>query len=175
MNLQRIVGAAAIVAFSCACLAGADKPRKAASAQLVDAKGTTVGEAKLKEVSGGVSLTAKLTGLPPGQHAIHIHAQGKCEAPGFTTAGGHFNPANKKHGLENPEGHHAGDMPNFTVAANGKGTFKTVIKGVTLAGEGDNSLFHSGGTAIVVHEKPDDMKSDPAGNAGTRIACGVIR
>jgi Cu-Zn family superoxide dismutase len=176
MTTLKTLTATAALAMACAgWTLGADKPRTSASAQLMDAKGKKVGEAKFKEVQGGVELSAKLTGLPAGQHAIHIHDQGKCEGPAFTTAGGHFNPAKKKHGMENPEGHHAGDMPNFTVAADGKGTFKTVIKGVTLAGTGENSVFHTGGTSLMVHEKPDDMKTDPAGNAGARIACGVIR
>src|ERR1022692_4503951 len=100
---------------------------------------------------------------------------GKCDAPGFTTAGGHFNPANKQHGMQNPEGHHAGDLPNLTVGANGKGAFKTTIQNVTLAGDGATSLFHAGGTSVLIHEKADDMKTDPAGNAGARIACGMIQ
>jgi superoxide dismutase, Cu-Zn family len=176
MATQKIFAATAALALACAGLmAGADKPRKAASAQLVDAKGKAVGTAKLKEVKGGVELSAKFTALPAGPHAIHVHDQGKCEGPAFTSAGGHFNPDKKQHGLHNPQGHHAGDMPNVTIAANGKGTFTAVIKGVTLAGTGANSLFHAGGTSVMVHEKADDMKSDPAGNAGARIACGVVK
>ena len=97
----------------------------------------------------------------------------KCEGPGFTSAGPHFNPDQKHHGLQNPEGPHAGDMPNFTVEANGMATATLVDPRVNL-GDGDHSLFTNGGTALVIHAKADDMKSDPAGNAGDRIACGVI-
>ena len=113
--------------------------------------------------------------LSPGVHAIHVHEAGRCDAPDFKAAGGHFNPENKKHGIENPEGHHAGDLPNLTVGANGKGTFKTTIPGVTLAGDSATSLLKVGGTSVVIHEKADDMKTDPAGNAGARLACGVIQ
>ena len=156
-------------------LSAADAGRKSATAELKDAKGQTVGEAKFKEGKNAVLLTVKVTNLPAGEHAIHVHTVGKCEAPDFKTAGGHFNPENKKHGIMNPEGHHAGDMANFTIAASGKGTYKSTLPGVTLSGSGANSLFHEGGTALVIHEKADDMKTDPAGNAGARIACGPIQ
>ena len=152
-------------------LAAAKKP--AAKADLFDAKGNKVATATLKEAKGGVQVSLQATGLPEGIHAFHIHAVGKCDAPDFKTAGGHFNPEHKKHGLQNPEGPHAGDMPNFTVGANGKGKTRYLDPRVTL-GEGDNSLFHEGGTALVIHAKADDNMSDPAGNAGDRIACGLI-
>jgi Cu-Zn family superoxide dismutase len=144
-----------------------------ATANLANGKGEKVGTAKLKETPKGVSLTLDVSNLPPGVHGFHIHAVGKCEAPDFKSAGGHFNPEGKKHGLENPEGHHAGDMQNLTVDAQGKAKVKVVVQGVTL-GDGANSLFQPQGTAIVIHADPDDMKTDPAGNAGARIACGVI-
>ena len=167
--------AVALLGATCGTMAGAEKERKLATAGLKDGKGQSVGQAKFTATKGGVQMSVTVANLTPGVHAIHIHDVGKCEAPGFTTAGGHFNPANKKHGLENPEGHHAGDMPNLTVNAKGKGTFKTTIQGVTLAGDGATSLFHAGGTSVVIHEKQDDMKTDPAGNAGARMACGVIQ
>ena len=140
---------------------------------LKDAKGNSVGVAMISPArGGGVSIDLDLKGLPPGEHALHFHAVPKCEAP-FTSAGGHFNPANKKHGMQNPEGPHAGDMNNFTVDA--KGTAKTTIVNpkVTMGNE-PNSVYANGGTALMIHAAADDMKTDPAGNAGDRIACGAI-
>lgn len=164
-----------LLGAACGTMLSAEKERKAATAEIKDAKGQNVGHAKFKAAGGGVEMSVTVMDLSPGVHAIHIHTAGQCEAPDFKTAGGHFNPANKKHGIDNPEGHHAGDLPNLTVGANGKGTFKTTIQDVTLAGDGATSLFHAGGASVVIHEKPDDMKTDPAGNAGARLACGVIQ
>lgn len=175
MTTRSILAATTALALSALTLAGAQGDRKAATAEVKDAQGKVVATAKFKAVKGGVQLSVKATGLPAGVHAIHVHTVGKCEAPGFTTAGGHFNPEKKQHGMMNPAGHHAGDMPNFTINAKGVGTYKTVIQGITLAGDGETSLFHAGGTALVIHEKEDDMKSDPAGNAGARLACGLVQ
>jgi Cu-Zn family superoxide dismutase len=145
-----------------------------AHANLSDAMGKKVGTATLTVNGGEVHITADLSGLPPGMHALHIHTVGKCDAPDFMSAGGHFNPENKKHGKDNPEGAHAGDLPNFNVAADGTAHVSLTATHVTLA-DGDHSLFHLGGTALVIHEKADDYRTDPTGNAGGRIACGVVQ
>ena len=118
-------------------------------------------------------LDVRVHDLPPGVHGIHIHQNAKCDPPDFKSAGGHFNPDGKKHGFDNPEGHHAGDMLNLTVDAKGKAKAKLEDKDVTL-GDGPHSLFSNGGTALMIHAKADDMKTDPSGNSGDRIACGVI-
>jgi Cu-Zn family superoxide dismutase len=149
-------------------------PAQSVTVALTGANGNSVGTATLSPAPSGVKVALAVNGLTPGEHAIHVHQTASCEAPAFTSAGGHFNPEQKHHGLNNPDGPHAGDMPNVTVDANGRSNATVVAPGVTLS-DGPHSVFTGGGTALVIHEKADDMKSDPAGNAGARIACGVIR
>ena len=148
-------------------LAGAPASAWAATAraELKDAQGKVVGRATLSDASGGVKVALKATGLKPGAHGFHIHAVGKCEPPAFTSAGGHFNPQNKKHGHKNPEGAHAGDLPNLVVGSNGAGSLDAVAVGTTL-----NDVT---GLVLVIHADPDDEMTDPAGNSGARVACGV--
>ena len=142
-------------------------------ATLKDAQGKEVGAATFTEGDGGVQLAVEVHGLPPGTHGIHVHGVGKCEAPKFESAGPHFNPSQKKHGLENPAGHHDGDMPNLPVGPDGKGKLQAKLAGVSL-GSGPKSLLGPAGTALVVHAGPDDEQTDPAGNSGARIACGIV-
>jgi Cu-Zn family superoxide dismutase len=161
------------LALALPLVAAGAEPSRAAHVVLKDATGATVGTATLTEDRGGVHLSVKVQGMPPGTHAIHIHAVGRCENPEFKSAGPHFNPGGKKHGMKNPEGHHAGDLPNLVVGANGKTELHALAHGATL-GDGPASLFGTQGTALVVHAGPDDEVTDPAGNSGARIACGVI-
>jgi Cu-Zn family superoxide dismutase len=164
-------------ALSVACTLGvaASLPAHAqtAKAALKDASGKDVGTVQLIQTPHGVLLKMALKGVAPGEHAFHIHAVGKCEPP-FTSAGGHFNPDSKKHGMEAKEGAHAGDMPNLYVPANGELTVDVANHMVTLAKRQPNSVFDADGSAIIIHAGADDYKTDPTGNAGDRIACGVI-
>jgi len=144
-----------------------------ATAELKDKDGKSVGMATLIEAGTGVRVRVEVKGLSAGLHAVHIHAVGKCEGPAFTSAGGHFNPTQRKHGYKSPDGAHAGDLPNMLVAKDGTGRFEALTDAVTLR-SGANSVFDADGSALVVHAGVDDHTTDPTGNAGDRAACGVI-
>ncbi len=148
-------------------------PGSRASAELKDKDGRVVGRALLSERPEGVLVRVSVKGLTPGLHAVHVHAVGKCDGPAFTSAGGHFNPLGKKHGLKSPEGFHAGDMPNMLIGKDGSGRFEVMTDGITLRA-GPLSVFDADGSALVIHVGADDYVTDPTGNAGDRAACGLV-
>lgn len=144
-----------------------------ATAELKNARGQTVATATFFQVSDGVRVVLEARGLPPGLKGVHIHEVGRCDPPDFTTAGAHYNPMGRQHGLQNPAGPHAGDLPNITIAADGAGRLESMNTHVSLGASG-NALLDADGSSIVIHAGPDDFKTDPAGNSGARIACGVV-
>lgn len=140
-----------------------------ASATLMTAAGVTVGRATVAEVKDGVRVTFDGRSLPPGTHGIHIHTVGRCDPPDFASAGGHWNPTGMKHGAMNPQGPHEGDLPNLLVDTGGRGAIGAVIPGATVA-----AMLDADGATLVVHADPDDLMTDPSGNSGARIGCGVL-
>jgi Cu-Zn family superoxide dismutase len=168
MKLKLLLGGIAISAIALTPLTA-----QSTTVTLKNAQGESIGTASLSPADKGVKIDLDLHGLPAGEHAIHVHTAAKCEGPAFTSAGPHFNPDKKHHGLQNPEGPHAGDMENFTVGSDGTAKTTVTAANVTL-GDDSHSVFSNGGTALVIHAGPDDMKSDPSGKSGDRIACGVV-
>jgi superoxide dismutase, Cu-Zn family len=170
---------AAVLPLACSLLLGAcattgegAKPQTLALATLEDGTGKAIGTARVEQTGTAIVLVAEARGISPGDHGIHLHAAGKCEAPGFTSAGGHLNPASHQHGSMNPAGPHLGDLPNLPVGADGSGSVRAPLTGPAASLLAD--LFDADGTAVVVHAGPDDYKTDPSGNSGGRIACGVL-
>jgi len=169
MRLQLLATLSLVFVLGCSMAASGER----ASSELKDKNGKIVGRATFREEPDGVLVRLEVQGLTPGLHAVHVHAVGKCEGPAFASAGGHFNPAQKKHGFKSPDGPHAGDLPNMLVAKDGSGRFEALTDAITLR-PGPTSVFDSDGSAIVVHAASDDDMTDPAGNSGDRVACGVI-
>ncbi|WP_374939372.1 superoxide dismutase family protein [Sphingomonas sp. NBWT7] len=141
-----------------------------ASAMLKTAAGVDAGRATATEVAGGLRFTVDVMGMPAGTHGVHVHTTGRCDAPTFETAGGHWNPTAMKHGSMNPQGPHQGDIPNLIVDSGGRGTVAATVPSATMAG-----LLDTDGAAFIVHAGPDDLKTDPSGNSGGRLACGVFQ
>lgn len=170
-----LLALALVALLSLVPVVGAEGER--AGGTLVDGAGRAIGRVQLEQLASGVRLDVTFQGVDvvkPGEHGIHLHAVGKCDGPDFTTAGGHFNPNQKQHGLENPAGPHAGDLPNLTVDANQQGFLSGTAAGAALSGRNAASLRRPGGTALVIHATADDLRTDPSGNSGARIACGVV-
>jgi superoxide dismutase, Cu-Zn family len=172
MRFHLAILPAAFLAF--VAISSPAKPQSA-HADIVNAQGTTIGHARFTTTSNGVKISVTVSQLPPGEHGIHIHNVGKCDGPAFTTAGGHFNPTGAHHGIHNTQDPHphVGDLPNLVVSDKGTGKLTFTAVGATIS-PGTDSLFHDGGTSLVIHAKADDLMSDPSGNSGDRIACGVI-
>jgi superoxide dismutase, Cu-Zn family len=174
-TVRPLVLTGALTAWALTAFGQPSKPVKKEVVELKNAQDHSVGTATVKPSGKGVEVKLNVKDLPPGEHALHFHQNAKCDPPDFKSAGPHFNPDQKEHGFLNPKGHHNGDMANFTVRPDG--TAKATVKDADVVlgtGSEPNSLFANGGTALMIHAKADDMKTDPAGNAGDRIACGVI-
>jgi Cu-Zn family superoxide dismutase len=172
--MRKLIGLLSVVVMAAAIATafGAPAP-KPVVVQMMNGQGQSVGMITISQGSGGLNFKLDLKNLTPGDHGFHVHQNAKCEGPAFTTSGPHFNPETKQHGTENPMGPHAGDMMNITVGANGTVKKTVMVKSVTM-GDDSHSIFTNGGTALVIHAKADDYKTDPSGNSGDRIACGTI-
>jgi Cu-Zn family superoxide dismutase len=174
-TLPAIMGLALLGACAASDAATADGAAAAtpgARAPLYTASGTAAGEGRIVATASGLKLMVTAQGIPAGIHGIHVHTTGKCDAPDFQTAGGHWNPTARQHGHDNPQGAHSGDLPNITIGADGSGSLTIDLPGAKLSGEG--GLLDADGAALVIHATADDMKTDPSGNSGGRIACGVF-
>jgi superoxide dismutase, Cu-Zn family len=165
---MRAIGWLAAVAVLAGCVPTTEARGPEARASLVSVDGSPRGSATIRNAAGTMRLTINATGLTAGPHGLHIHAVGKCDGPDFHTAGGHWNPTTKQHGRDNPMGAHHGDLPNIEIGADGTGAVTTDVPG-TMA-----ELMDADGASIIIHAVQDDYKTDPTGNSGGRVACGVF-
>jgi Cu-Zn family superoxide dismutase len=172
MRIPKLLGTAGIAALLAMAVSMPANSAEMANTQLKDSSGKAVGDVDLMQTPSGVLIKLQIKGLTPGEHAFHVHAVGKCEAP-FESAGPHFNPGNHKHGILSGEGH-AGDMPNLHVPPSGELTVEIANPAISLVKGQPMSVFDADGSALIIHAGADDYKTDPTGNAGDRIACGVI-
>jgi Cu-Zn family superoxide dismutase len=174
MRIPTSVGTALIAVTVAACATGGNGPSAAAAgAELRDASGTVRARARAVEVGQGVRLRIEAAGMAPGAYGAHVHAVGRCEAPDFASAGSHWNPTGRQHGKDNPQGMHMGDLPNLTVGSDGRGSLEYVVQNARL-NSGANPLLDADGAAVVIHAAADDYRTDPSGNSGARVACGVL-
>lgn len=174
---MRAISLLAAAACLSACIPN-DAPGNAgaspgAAATLRSADGRDMARARATVIGDGLRVTLTAAGLAPGTYGAHVHMMGRCDAPGFESAGGHWNPTMRQHGRDNPQGPHRGDLPNLVVGANGRGEISFTVANASLAG-GVGGMMDEDGAAIIVHAQPDDYRTDPSGNSGARIACGVF-
>ena len=182
MNQKMVVSillAVLVIAGGCSKNADSKLPvsgenTKSVVAPIINTEGNEIGTVSFAESGDGVTISIQAEGLPPGVKGIHVHETGVCTPPDFTSAGSHFNPTHKEHGFDNPKGFHLGDLPNIEVDANGKVSAEVTTAEFTMKPGAANSILDNDGSALVIHEKADDYKTDPSGNSGVRIACGAI-
>jgi Cu-Zn family superoxide dismutase len=180
MRSRAWIGGIAVLALAGCATGGRDDPPAAdvpeagaLSAEMRDASGRVMARATAEDAGGAVRVRVESVGLPQGAFGAHIHTTGRCDAPAFTTAGPHWNPTGQQHGKDNPMGMHKGDLPNLLVGTDGRGSFEYTIPGARIAG-GGNAVLDADGAALVIHRSADDFRTDPSGNSGDRIACGVL-
>ena len=171
MPFVRLAPLSLVLLAGCVPMAAPDVP--VTTSNLVSSSGAVIGTVRVFSEPTGVTLRIDAAGLPPGIHGVHVHTVARCDPPDFKSAGAHWNPASKQHGMNNPAGPHAGDLPNIEVAADGKGRLESTTELLSLM-SGATAIFDADGSALVIHAAPDDFRTDPTGNSGARIACGVI-
>jgi superoxide dismutase, Cu-Zn family len=177
-----LLGCGALTAAGCARDRDAGEPAAASTtsgpaaltADLRDAAGRTRARAIVEPAGDSLRVRVEAVAMSPGAYGAHLHAAGRCDPPGFTTAGPHWNPTGQLHGKDNPKGMHKGDLPNLLVGTDGRGSFEYTIPDARLTGGGSGALIDADGAAVVIHAAPDDFRTDPSGNSGARIACGVL-